>query len=212
MRLCGGGLLTGRARPPRTCFAVGAGVSARLRGPEAQHRGQGRSYQGNTLPLPAPPALIHPKFAAQMSCIFVALEPSALDETSAHSLSHLPSACPVLCVLLNGPQRAYRLPTPRLCRGAPFSPPQGMPAFHFSSAARQPHGICCSVILLSVQAVVAGISARYQQLAEDTLDTVRKTESSLKRLKTRQKAGATEAEGSNAGGCYLLKNCWEGGA
>lgn len=49
------------------------------------------------------------------------------------------------------------------------------------------------------KAVVAGISARYQQLAEDTLDTVRKTESSLKRLKTRQKAGATEAEGSNAG-------------
>jgi hypothetical protein len=42
-------------------------------------------------------------------------------------------------------------------------------------------------------AVVAGVSAQYSQLAEDTLSTVRKTESSLKRLKSRK-------EGVEAGG------------
>lgn len=47
----------------------------------------------------------------------------------------------------------------------------------------------------SLQAVVAGVSVRYQQLADDTLSTVRKTESSLKRLKTRQKLAADGGEG-----------------
>lgn len=38
-------------------------------------------------------------------------------------------------------------------------------------------------------AVAAGVSARYLHLADDTLSTVRKTESSLKRLKARQQGG-----------------------
>ena len=49
---------------------------------------------------------------------------------------------------------------------------------------------------LCVQAVVAGIAQRYQQLADDTLSTVRKTESSLKRLKTRQRLGAEGEAGT----------------
>jgi hypothetical protein len=49
------------------------------------------------------------------------------------------------------------------------------------------------------RAVVAGVAGRYCQLAEDTLATVRKTESSLRRLKSRKAPGAGgEGEGEAA--------------
>ena len=66
------------------------------------------------------------------------------------------------------------------------------------SPAQHLRALCFPPPLLP-QAVVAGVAAKYQQLADDTLSTVRKTESSLKRLKGRQRPGGGGAEGEAGG-------------
>ncbi len=54
------------------------------------------------------------------------------------------------------------------------------------------------------RAVVAGVAARFAALAEETLESVRRTESSLRRLKTRKAGGGEEEGGAPAAGADAL--------